>query len=47
MAHWQQPSPPSRGMRLFVFAAGVIVLAAIVVSIVALLFTFLLTPTGT
>lgn len=47
MAHWQQPGPPSRGMRLLVFAAVVVVIAVVAVSIVALLYTALLTPTPT
>ena len=47
MAHWHQPSPPSRGMRLLVFAAVVVVIAVVAVSIVALLYTALLTPTPT
>ena len=44
MAHWQLPRPPSRGMRLIVFAAVVVVIA---VSIIALLYTALLTSTPT
>jgi Tfp pilus assembly protein PilX len=46
--HWQRPSPPSRGIRLLVFAAIVVVIAVIAVSIIALLYTFpLSTPTPT
>ncbi len=44
MAQWQQPSPPSRGMRLLVFAAVVVVISVVAVSIIALLYTALLTP---
>ena len=40
MAHWQQPGPPSRGLRLLVFGAVVLVIAVIAVSIVALLYAF-------
>jgi hypothetical protein len=47
MAHWQQPSPPSRGMRLIVIAAVVVVIAVITFSTIALVYTFLLTPTLT
>ncbi len=47
MAHWQQPSPPSRGLRLLVFAAVVVVIIVVTVSIIALLYTALLTPTPT
>ena len=48
MAHWQQPRPPSRGMRLLVFAAVVVVITVIAVSIIALLYTALLsTPSPT
>ena len=47
MAHWEQPSPPSRGMRLLVFAAVVVVIAVIAVAIIALVYTALLTSTPT
>jgi hypothetical protein len=47
MAHWQQPGPPSRRLRLLVFGAVVLVIAVIAVSIIALLYTALLTPTPT
>jgi hypothetical protein len=51
MAHWQQPGPPSRGLRLLVFGAVVLVIAVIAViavSIIALLYTFpLSTPSPT
>jgi len=46
--HWQQPGPPSRGLRLLVFGAVVLVIAVIAVSIIALLYTFpLSTPSPT
>ena len=37
--HWQLPAPPSRGLRLLVFAAIVVVIAAIAVWIVAFAYT--------
>ena len=47
MAHWQQPGPPSRGLRLLVFAAVVVVILVIGFATIALLYTALLTPTPT
>jgi hypothetical protein len=47
MAHWQQPCPPSRRLRLLVFAAVVVVILVIGFSIIALLYAALLTPTPT
>lgn len=44
MAHWQQPSPPSRGMRLLVFAAVVVVIMVIALGTYSLLFTMSVTP---
>jgi len=45
--HWQQPGPPSRGLRLLVFAAVVVVILVIGFATIALLYTALLTPTPT
>lgn len=37
--YWQLPGPPSRGLRLLVFAAVVVVIAVIAVWIVAFAYT--------
>ena len=44
MAHWQQPSPPSRGLRLLVFAAVVVVIIVIALATYSLLYTMPVTP---
>ncbi len=48
--YWQLPAPPSRGLRLLVFAAIVVVIAVIAVLIVAFAYTLPLaapTPSDT
>jgi len=42
--HWQQPGPPSRGMRLFVFAALVVAILVIAIAVISLVFTMLVVP---
>ena len=42
--HWQQPGPPSRGLRLLVFAAVVVVIIVIALATYSLFFTMSVTP---
>lgn len=42
--HWQQPGPPSRGMRLLVFAALVVAILVIAIVAISFVFTMLVTP---
>ena len=42
--HWQQPGPPSRGLRLLVFAAVVVLIMVIAFATYSLLFTMSVTP---
>ncbi|HEY5471634.1 MAG TPA: hypothetical protein VIK32_00425 [Candidatus Limnocylindrales bacterium] len=42
--HWQQPGPPSRGLRLLVFAAVVVVILVIAFAAYSLFFTMSVTP---
>jgi hypothetical protein len=47
MAHWQQPGPPSRGLRLLVFAAVVVAILVVAFAVYSLLFTMSVTPVPT
>ena len=42
--HWQQPGPPSRGMRLLVFAALVVGILVIAITVISFVFTMLVAP---
>ena len=44
MAHWQQPGPPSRRLRLLVFATVVVVIIVIALAAYSLFFTMSVTP---
>ncbi len=42
--HWQQPGPPSRGIRLLVFAALVVASLVIAIAVISFFFTLSVAP---
>lgn len=42
--HWQQPGPPSRGIRLLVFAALVVAILVIAIAVISFFYTLSVAP---